>query len=368
MGIVNEEAVMINPKFYLMILLLCLVSVGLGAYVGRRTWRADPPALGAEPQQTPQEAKVDRDEFLRSATSIARPDLLACRNLDAKFTQPMDANPEELARMLNGVWIGRRTVHGISVEMDTAFFIRMQGTQGSGILIDRNNLGQATFVAPLRAANLPKPARPIMMSFVNCKHQFLDQYIKISDRVPINILATATNARIIANMTFKQAWDRINATNFFKRLGNLPMAKLGDGKRRAILPDGTVAPEPQIEQGLKPGAEYYLPMIVGAYFDMDLAPTTIGQRRGIAMKWNGDYRGAGVNLQEGQVVTGIEEGDFFREGNAFVSTIGGIGGGGVTGARPWTTSECADKNGLNAGASASTPVTLSFERVVIGTP
>jgi hypothetical protein len=333
--------------------------------------RVNQQVLGAEPKTiavAPAE-KIVQERFAKSASSIARPDLLACSNLDAKFSQPMDGQPEELANMLNGVWIGRRTVHGVTIEMDTAFYIKMEGTKGSAILIDRNNLGQDSFATPLTSSKLSPPKQPLMLSFVNCGLQFLDQYTKVADSidgVPMTILANATKTSISEGMGLKEVWNGIVNAGYFNTLGERQTARMGDGTRLAVLPNGASATEKAIEAGSLPGSESYLPTVVGAFFQIDLTPKVVGAQRGVSMRWLGEYRGAGVNLDPGALMSGIESGDFFREGGAFVSTVPSAFT--TSGAEQWATTECGDKAEVSIDPTSTGTVTMVFDRVVIGAP
>jgi len=347
-------------------------------------------AVFAQTEVKRPEPDFDRDRFERSAKSIARPDLLACRNQDAKLTQGSDLSVEEFSRMLNGVWVNqnRRTVHGMPVETDSAFYIEMRGATGTAILIDRNNLDDYSLSAPYltSSSKLRKTARPLTMTFVNCTYQFLDQYVKVSDEVPRNVLASSTRLALksgAANATLKNVWDQLVASGYFNSFEMVTSKGLraarrklspvqGDGSRVAVLPDGTMTDEKRIEAGSEPGSEYNLPMMVGAYFQITLTQQqqkTAGFQP-VRMRWDAEYRGVGVALPVGQPVKGIEQGEFLKEGNAVVSAVS------VNGRNAWMTSECGDKNGLNAAEAVSNPAiadsnlkpTLIFDRVVIGTP
>ena len=99
------------------------------------------------------EPSFDRTPFKASAQSIARADLLACRNKNAALRNGRDADVNEFSGTLNGVWLNhnRRSVHGMPVVTDAAFYIQMDGATGTAILIDRNNLGEPVLDEPLRA-------------------------------------------------------------------------------------------------------------------------------------------------------------------------------------------------------------------------
>lgn len=319
-------------------------------------------------QQQDNGPKFDRETFQKSGVSIARPDMLACRNKDARVTRGSDAKVEAFAKALNGVWVNsnRRSVHGAPVETDAAFYIEMHGNKGWGILIDRNNLGDTRMTGPyLGASRYAKPTKPLMWTFINCQYQFFDQYVKVSDQVPRDALAGSTGARISARMSLNNAWEQIVKAGFFNSFNMLRSRgtkaarskiapTLGDGTRIAVLPSGQVTNEKRITDGNEPGSEYNLPMVTGALFQISLTPKKGEGRQfqGIFMNWIAEYRGVGIGLKIGEEVPGSEEGEFLMEGDAFVCPPGSA---------EWTTSECGEKNGLVQNS-------LVFDRVVIGTP
>lgn len=364
----------LNRFALLLLLLACVVSNGL-----------------AQKDVNRPEPKFDRDKFEKASKSIARPDFLACRNTDAKITRPSDLSVEEFARMLHGVWVNqnRRTVHGLPVETDAAFYVDMRGGTGTAVLIDRNNMGDFPLSSQFfRASNtFKKNARPLSMTFINCTYQFLDQYIKVSDEVPHNALASSTKLTLRSvrgSSSLPEMWEQIVRSGYFNSFDMVTGKGVrttrkkvspvqGDGVRVAILPDGTMTDEKRITEGKEPGGEYNLPMLTGALFKITLTPVKgKGQRyQGVQMRWDGEYRGLGINIPLGESVQGVEQGEFLKEGNAVVSAIS------VSGARVWTTSDCGDKNGLNLADAVSNPnpmagtelkPTLIFDRVVIGTP
>jgi hypothetical protein len=306
------------------------------------------------------EHKFDREQFKKSASSIARADLLACRNLDAQITQGSDADIAEFARMLNGTYLARRTVHGAAVEMDTAWLIDIRGERGSSILIDRNNLGTQHFETAFREAQLAKPAKSTSIGMVNCSFQFLDNYYKVSDQVHIPALGKATGVELREGMSLAEAWKRIVDSGYFNRLRDGRAARLGDGTRDAVLPDGRRVTERQIEEGLAPGAEYFLPMLVGGYFEITLRYSQPPANkfadgrafRGIHMKFDAEYRAAGIAVAPNEPTFGVEQGEFVKQGlnSSYVSF----------GANSWSASTCCSKNGL-AGAPE-----MTFQRVVVG--
>lgn len=69
--------------FSVVLLALILVPVAQA----QRQVEAQPPATGEQQQKKPFEPNYDREIFKKSGTSIARGDLLACRNRDAQITQ-----------------------------------------------------------------------------------------------------------------------------------------------------------------------------------------------------------------------------------------------------------------------------------------
>jgi hypothetical protein len=390
-------------------------------------WRQDTPkpetqkpepqaATGVKGKLPPADAtpQWDRGPFRMSAQSIARADLLACRNKQAALTQGRDADVESFAKAINGVWLNenRRTVHGMPVMTDAAFYIQMKGTSGVGILIDRSNLGGQALAAPFRSKSSSfaklRPARPLSMKQVNCTVEFVDEYVKVTDQAPAEALARSTGVKATPGMTLVEVWKGMVANGYFNEidmpLSNDPAgakrrlkAELGDGARVAVTVDGTGATEPEIERGLVPAAEYELPMLVGGIFRITLTPVPAGgarKFRTVRMRWDAEYRGAGIGTKPGEAVFGIEQGDFVMEGNAFVSARSMFGSGNTPTLdatledSAWLTSECGDKNGLDVLSLVSNPavrqetittalgetrevtatLNFAFERFVIGTP
>jgi hypothetical protein len=354
--------------------------------------------------ELPFRPNYDREIFKKSGTSIARPDLLACRNEDAVITDGGDVDIDDFARTLHGVWVNQngRSLHGVTIETDNAFYVDMRGRTGVAIMIDRNNLGDFSLTKPyLTPGNrLRKTSRPLTMTFVNCTFQFLDRYVKVSDEIPYEVLASSTGIRMSKNMTLELAWQRIVSSGYFESFNmatksreagaprrKVSMASLGDGQRMAVLPDGTRVDEKGIVDGLVPGAEYSLPMMVGGFFKITLTPKTEGRAyQSVHMRFDAEYRATGVALKPGETLTGVEQGVFAREGNAYVSAKR-LGSASTKNAAvdpnfeeisgdEWATDDCGDKNALIANTAATTrngPAeavhnSLHFERVVIGTP
>src|ERR1044072_8815431 len=129
-----------------------------------------PVGLAQEKSEVPFEPKYDREIFKKSGMSIARPDLLACRNPDAQITDGGDVNPADLSRMLHGVWVNQngRSLHGIQVETDNAFYINMTGNTGTAIMLDRNNLNDFSLTKPYLepGSSLRTVANPLTVTFI----------------------------------------------------------------------------------------------------------------------------------------------------------------------------------------------------------
>lgn len=361
--------------------------------------------------------KYDREGFKKSSQSLLRADLLACRNLDAAPANPTNADLNDLAKKLNGVWLNKnnRTVHGVTVESDTAFYISMRGTTGQAILIDRNNLGTGVLSKPYDQGKYTRPAVPLTYGFSNCTFEFVDRYVKVTDEVPIEALASSTGVAIGKTAPLSEAWSKIVASGYFdsitmrleppvgkftKRTPTKKVAaRLGDGQRIAVIPDGRKVSEESIAAGNAPGAEYNLPMLTGGFFEITLSTVLKDGIQLAHMRWDAEYRGAGIGLPLGESIHGVEEGDFLSDSGAYVSARS-TSSGQASAMQPWTTSECGNKNNLIAaepepiatpsvGAARVKPVSLGprtreiheklhgnsqvktvlvFDRVVIGAP
>lgn len=350
-----------------MIVAAMVAVAGFAGGLGFGVWQraAVPVAVAAAPTNEelglpefqPQDAKIDREQFRASATSLMRADMLACRNLDAKPANPRAITTDEFAKMMTGVWLARtRTVHGLPVEMDTAYYIQMGPKGGTAVLIDRNNLRQGRFNRALQPTMAKaKAARPLTQTFVNCRFEFMDQYVKVLDTVPVQTLLTATTTslkrqRTAGALTLEEAWRGMLSTGYFSRRSGVGAGvQLGDRKRFALLPSGLRTSEGDIEKGMTPGAEYLLPMVVGGFFRITLAPTTgVTGLPAVSMSIDAEYAGVGVNMNPDEITKGMERGTFVGEGDGFVAF----------GKDGYSTSDCGAKNGL-------TEPGMIFERYVI---
>jgi hypothetical protein len=276
----------------------------------------------------------------------------------------------------------------------------MRGGTGTAIMIDRNNLGDFSLTKPYLTpgSRFRGTSRPLTMTFVNCTFQFVDRYVKVSDEVPYEVLAASTGIRMSKPFSLEQAWKEIVSSGYFEsfdmatksREAGAPrrkvnMATLGDGQRMAVLPDGTRVDEKGIQEGLVPGAEYSLPMMVGAFFKITLTPRSEGREyQGVYMRFDAEYRATGVGLKPGESLTGVEQGVFAREGNSYVSARRRETPSKRDSAHAlqdvivddtWSTDECGDKNVLvtapeptTSQAAEGSHSSLHFERVVIGSP
>jgi|GEM_PF-6957259 len=362
-------------------------------------------------QEKGEEAKFDREIFKKSAMSIARPDLMACRNSDAQITQGSDVNVDAFARNLHGTWVNRdnRTMNGAVMETDAVLLIDMSGGRaGSAILIDRVNLGHPLADAVLAQATTP-PAVPQTISFVHCGLQFVDQYVKVSDQVLIKGLAIGTKVSL-PTTDLREAWGKLVAAGYFNSFTMRTAGKQsavgvkvspveGDGARVAFTSEGLKVTEKTIQDGMVPGAENNLPAIIGGMFKTSVAPQSGDGRayQAANMKWEGEYRGVGVAIPAGSPIFGIEQGIFASEGSSYVAANRVETTTSPTGdvktlalADGYATSECGDKSGFEAAASNPNALTmpqaqkasatstatstsasqtiLAFDRVIIGRP
>ena len=359
--------------------------------------------IGTDPRSRP---TFDKPLFIKSAHSVARADLLSCRNTDAQVERPGHANAEALAKSIHGVWINRngRTVHGRPVETDTAWYIDMRGTTGTAILLDRNNMGLDTLTAPFveggadgltkrtRERLSVRPDRALSWKYVNCTYEMVDEYIKVSDDLVLEALAATTPVVLSKGMTLRDAWEQLKTAGWFNVL-DMPTSyrgeksvrlntKLGDQKRWGFTPEGVKVTEQMVIDGLAPGSEYELPMQVGAFFDINISEIDEGPGgfTSVFMRMDAEYMGTGINLVPNEPHFGIEEGEFVMEGNAFVSARS------VSGDLCYGAGTCGTINGLGGEVEIPEGVPgkvrklpgkdsftflaaeLFFERVVIGLP
>jgi len=335
----------------------------------------------------------DRSRHMASAHSIARGDLLACRNLDATFNDLQPANAKDLAKALHGTWVNpnMRSVHGRPVDTDAIWLIDMKSKRPASILIDRDNLGEhvlnTLYGTPItgnwsRSISTLKEEERLMISFVNCTIEFVDYYVKVSNDVLIDELAKGTGVNMDRIDNLDDAWQALIKAEYFDsfEIRKSPFsddtvrisATQGDQQRVAITPDMRVLSERQIEEGLYPGGEYYLPMTTGGLFHIsmrDVPPSRGFDVGGVEVYMDAEYRGVGIGLEPGMSITGFEKGVFRREGNAFVAAGGAA-------EELWTTSSCGDKHNLDAmgtftdlpGHEGHQHDVLVFDRLIIGSP
>ena len=344
----------------------------------------------AGPDDTP---AYDKPFFIKSAQSVARADLLACRNKDAKVLEPSDASAAAFSNALNGIWINRngRTVHGRPVETDTAWYIQMDGLTGTAILLDRNNMGLDTLTAPFvdfgasqsltektRERLAVRPNQPLALRQVNCTYEMVDEYVKVSDEMLIEALVATTPIQMTEGLNLEGAWEQLKAAEYFEYL-DMPTdylagqavrtrTKLGDSKRYGFTPEGVKVTEAMVAEGKAPGAEYEMPMQVGALFKITLTERENGPGgfKSVHLHMDAEYAGTGINLVPGEEVESYEQGEFVMEGGAFVSARS------VSNDLAYESGWCGNKNGLDPVALSGEEVVQNpeffFERMVIGMP
>ncbi len=343
---------------------LLLASVVVAGYV-----IGQPPVAEEKPS-------YDKPVFIKAAQSVARGDLLACRNQEAVVTAPSHASAAELATALNGVWINRngRTVHGRKIETDTAWYFDMTGTTGTAVLIDRNNMGLGNLTEPFADPSTWTARKPQAIRQVNCTYEFVDEYIKVSDDVLVDVLAATTGVKPAAGLTLTDIWSQLKINGYWDNL-HIPTAfigdathelsaSLGDGQRFGFTPEGARVTEPEVMAGLYPGAEYELPMKVGAFFDVSITERENGPGgyASVHLRFDAEYAGTGINMVPGESVHSYEQGEFVMEGGAFVSAAS------VSGNEVFETGWCGDKNGLEVEGAIQGETEFVFERMVIGNP
>ncbi|MCG8369384.1 MAG: hypothetical protein MJA32_02590 [Proteobacteria bacterium] len=335
-----------------------------------------------EPGAALDRPSYDRSNQKASAQSVARGDLLACRNLDSTFTDNRPTNAKEFAKTLHGTWVNpnMRSVHGRPIDTDAIFLIDMKSDRPASILIDRNNLGKHVLNTAYHRLRMAEGEQS-MMSMVNCAIEFVDYYVKISNDVLIDELSRGTGIPMKSDWTMDRAWQALVEGGYFDSFEMRTSARSddritirsqqGDHQRVAITPDFKLLKEADIERGGYPGGEYYMPMITGGLFHITLTdtPAELFSHGGVKWHMDAEYRGVGIGIPPGEAVAGFEEGVFHREGGAFVSGPGAPD-------QQWATSACADKHNLDGLSQVSNPVgheghdhdLLIFERFVIGSP
>jgi len=118
--------------------------------------KAPEKAAGGTPAERVAQPSVVNPQFAKSAQSVARADLLSCRNLDSKITQGSDATIAEFANSMNGVWLRRLTMHGLPIETNSFLYYAVDPNTGKGtaFMLDRVNLGPDPY---LKTAPAPGP-------------------------------------------------------------------------------------------------------------------------------------------------------------------------------------------------------------------
>ncbi len=282
------------------------------------------------------------------AQSVARADLLACHDNNAKVLEPSDASGEELARALNGIWMNRngRTVNGRLVESDTVLYIQMNGLEGTGILLDRNNLGldtlTAPFVNPRRNRSLPRrtrrklsvrPQQPLALRQVNCTYKMRDEYIKVSGEMLIEVVAATTPIRRTKGLDLEGAWEQLKEVGYFEALDMPPVDQAGRVVRTSA--------------GKVPGAEYRMPMQAGGFFRITISERENGPGgyQSVHLYMDAEYAGTGINSLPGEAVKSSEESEFVMDGDAFVSARG------VKSLESAETARCDEENDLECDSN-----------------
>ena len=313
-----------------------------------------------------------REAYTTDTPSIARADLLACRNLDkAQITMGGNLEVSELGKALQGTWVRELTWNGVPVETESGLYFDVHGENFNAMMFDQSNLGKGPLSKKLDAikADPAQLAKTPKLTFVDCDFMIVDSYYKISD----GFVGDGLKITAKASSSLKPVWEQLVAQGFFQR--------------RYEIQKSTIAGQPL--------AEMLTPSVGGAYWNGSLKPANSGGSKGVSLKMTGEYRGSHVGdmkVQKDVQFHGSESAYFFREGNMLVSSVGvgpAQGHGVITQNRrrpssPFSSSflppQPAEEQGekkldLNAGGWATDcaeffdlPQPVKWERVVIQPP
>ena len=239
-----------------------LLSVSLG---GCNAQKAAPPPVDFEHTQ-----------YIKSATSAARADLMACRNLDNRaITAGNDGTSEELLNFLHGTWVGRVTQHGVPIETSTyMYFDTAPGRPQTAMMIDRVNLKPDNATLPAWSTPSADEAQQSLTSKLD--------------------VAGILNRKLVGKRIYPNGMASRLDTAWIER----------------------------IEQGLEPGAEMEQPSVLGAFWTVTTKVVKGGAKTqghmGVQLMMNGEYHGlndefspGGINFKEGAT--------FFKEGDVWVN-------------------------------------------------
>ncbi|MEM9553201.1 MAG: hypothetical protein AAGC60_03005 [Acidobacteriota bacterium] len=257
----------------------------------------DPSSLRAGEEQSPF-GLSDIENFPEAdLPALTRADLYACEQLDeATAQQPGDASTAEFAQALSGTWVREVTWYGVSMPTESVLFFDLRPSGGVAMMYDLVTLGLGPMSRELDAIrnSLALRARTPELTYLICDKGIRDSFFKISDEHIFDGLPVET----MSDLSLDDVWQQLIEQKYFDRHQFPLPAEMRD----------------------EPGSEVLTPSVVGAFWNITLQPVTIDSKRGVRMSLEGEYRGS--HWPAGEVLSGLEFGDFLRDGDAFVAAVG----------------------------------------------
>jgi hypothetical protein len=301
--------------------------------------------------QPPLERNPFREAYTTREPSIARADLLACRELaTAKNAAPRDLDLKQFAQALTGTWVRQLTWNGVVVDNNSALFFDFRGNEPQAMMYDQSNMGGGPMFKKVQEIrnNPTLLAKSPRLTFVDCDFLIVDTYYKVSNDFLFDGLPTKVTAaeKAVNGKPLAMAWTQLISNKFFR------------------------VEKQESQMAVEPGAEMLTPSVGGAFWKAKLEPAQVGGFKGANLKLDGEYQGAHVN-EEGIGKSarfagaadinfkGGENAQFFMVGNKFVSSARSLGTRSLAAgelASGWTT-DCAEFFNL--------PQAVVWERVVL---
>lgn len=309
--------------------------------------------------------------LMSPAPSIARADLAACNQLStARPLEGADLSSGDLARQFEGTWVRELTWNGVLVDTESVLYFSFENrnfddpaysSNFTGLMYDQSNTGKRgpwNQRAQDIRSNVRELTRTTTLTFVDCVHNIVDKYYKVSNESVVRGLDDFVDANLDVMRSgvardrtgepgsgLGQLWDQLTRSRLFEpsHIQGIQRSLGFDPQRLPLQRGGTLT-------------EVTTPSVGGALFKGSVRNAALtgyeGISQGATMEMRGDYRGAHVGAAgEGQRVQfeGKEAAQFMREGNSLVATQRPLGADGILNgeiAQGWVT-DCASFFGLN---------------------